>query len=59
MSIELAKLTSKQISLALLALQENWTSPPEELKHLTLVEWMLLEGMLNELMQQKQLSVLH
>ena len=55
----LANLTSKEISLALLALHQQWTKPPEELKHLTIVEWSLLEGLLNQLLEQKETSVMH
>jgi hypothetical protein len=59
MSHNLLELTQQEISLALLALHQNWEHPPEELQHLTPVEWCLLEGLLNQLLLQRQHSQLH
>jgi hypothetical protein len=55
----LLELTPQEISLALLALHENWQSPPENLQHLSTLDWMILEGVLNQLLLQRRISVLH
>ena len=59
MSRNLLDLTQQQLSLALLALHENWEYPPQELKHLDPLEWSLLEDLLNQLLWQKDNSSLH
>jgi len=59
MSSNLQNLSEQQVSLALQWLSNAEKHPPEELKHLKPVEWMLLEGLLNSLMLEREYSLLH
>jgi hypothetical protein len=59
MSRNLLELTQQELSLALLALHQNWEHPPQELKHLGPLEWCLLEDLLQQLLWQKDNSSLH
>ena len=56
MSQNLLELTQQQLSLALLALHQNWEQPPEELKHLQPLEWCLLEDFLQQLQAIKKMG---
>ena len=59
MPSNLQKLSNQQLSLALQWLTNAEHHPPEELQHLSVGEWMLLEGLLNSLMLERQHSQLH
>ena len=59
MSSNLQNLSNQQLSLALQWLSNAEQYPPEELQHLSPVEWMLLEGLLNSLMSEREYSQLH
>ena len=59
MSPNLLNLSPQQLSLALNCLVTEFQILPEELKHLSPLDWLLLENLLGSLELERQYSPLH
>ena len=55
----LHQLSTEQLSLALVFLSEELTPLPQELKHLSHLDWLLLSNLLESLLLEQQYSPLH
>ena len=55
----LHQLSTEQLSLALLCLSEELKPLPEELKHLSHLDWLLLSNLLENLLLEQQYSQVH
>ena len=59
MSPNLLNLSPQELSLALLCLSQEFQTLPQELKHLSHLDWLLLANLLATLSLERQYSPLH